>query len=108
MVVPVDKTGVPITVGCWIVYGHAMGRCAGLRIGKVLGIKDREPKWNGETRVYVRVIGVDDDWGGRKATLCSREGLLEYPDRMLVLDAARVPPYAVELVTEYEVRKSKQ
>lgn len=35
-----DKLGHPITEGCLIAYGHALGRCAGLRIGKVLKIEE--------------------------------------------------------------------
>ena len=43
-VVPYDKTGTEIKEGDFIVYGHALGRCAGLRIGKVLAIKHHADK----------------------------------------------------------------
>ena len=34
-----DKCGKVLTSGDFIVYGHALGRCAGLRYGKVIDVK---------------------------------------------------------------------
>ena len=34
-----DILGREIKAGCIIVYGHALGRCAALKIGKVLKVK---------------------------------------------------------------------
>lgn len=57
-----DKLGQEIRPGRWIVYGHALGRCAALRIGLVLDVK-RGPKtthaWLREDRITV--WGIDDD-----------------------------------------------
>lgn len=92
-----DKLGHHITVGCYIVYGHALGRCAGLRIGKVLGIRQVEkPPWGGvgePTHEWrIRVQGVDDDGltasGGPK--LC-KPGTLQFPSRIVVIEAGDMP-----------------
>jgi hypothetical protein len=109
-----DKLGQEITVGCYLAYGHALGRCAGLRTGKVLVLyedveRDHEGKprlgqvWKDgdclrgvEVPVYrMTVIGVDDDWEGMyPLKLAQRTGTLQFPDRVVVLDPERVPqPY---------------
>lgn len=59
-----DKFGQEIKPGQWIVYGHNLGRCAGLRLGVVLAVKRGEPSyaatpWNREDRITV--WGFDDD-----------------------------------------------
>ncbi len=71
-----DKLGQEILKGDFIVYGHNLGRCAGLRIGKVLKIDEKG-------RITVR--GIDDDWKHRPPQLCSRAGVLLYPNRVIVL-----------------------
>lgn len=88
-----DKAGRQINVGDYIAYGHALGRCAGLRIGKVLAIKYQEkevgcgqykelrPDWR------ITVIGVSDDWDHNAPELCSRKGTLMFPNRIIVLDS---------------------
>ena len=83
-----DKLGALISVGDIIVYGHALGRCAALRIGKVLALKAltspyshiSEPEWR------ITVQGVDEGWShtGNQKTLC-KKGTLMYPDRIIVL-----------------------
>lgn len=95
-----DKLGRRFEAGDFIAYGHALGRCAGLRIGKVLEIKRvggrgygyavPAPSWR------ITVVGVDDDWNGRELELC-RKGTLLYPNRCLVLDAYTVPDSYLEL-----------
>lgn len=96
--IPKDRLGRDITPGCYIAYGHALGRCAGLRIGKVLEVKeaklqawqsprhpDADPDWR------ITVMGVDDDWNHRAPELCKRKGTLMFPDRMIVLDFDKLP-----------------
>ncbi len=70
-----DKIGQEIKVGDLIAYGHALGRCAGLRIGKVLEAGPKLVVW-----------GVDDDWSREKPRLLSKKSRLFYPDRCVVLD----------------------
>lgn len=82
-----DKLGTEITVGCFIAYGHALGRCAGIRIGKVLKIKEGEKRefrpWASTDRITV--IGIDDDWSSQEPRLCTRTGTLLYSNRVIVL-----------------------
>lgn len=109
-----DKLGQEITVGAYIAYGHALGRCAGLRIGKVLGVstqgksvygtdyvrkgyaitsdlKDEAESLIPTSGICITVRGVDDDWLSREPELASRNGTLMFPNRIIVLDAAKVP-----------------
>lgn len=97
--IPKDKLGKDIVVGSYIAYGHALGRCAGLRIGKVLAIKHipkSNPHYYGsEWRITVR--GVDDDWSPHSPMeLCKKNGTLQFPDRIVVL--LNVPDVYVALL----------
>lgn len=101
-----DKLGFEIKPGDYIAYGHALGRCAGLRIGKVLKTvaefkRDypyQEPRWF--YRVIVR--GVNDDFS--KLELCKTKGTLLFPqDRIIVLDPARVPQKYLDLLDPVEL-----
>jgi hypothetical protein len=89
-----DKAGTEITVGCFIAYGHALGRCAGLRIGRVeaLNIKFKKDEWDNST---VTVLGVDDDWESNKIKLLEKRSTLYFPERMIVL--SRIPNEYLEL-----------
>lgn len=88
---PFDKVGREITVGAFIAYGHALGRCAALRVGRVLAIKapaEGCQEWHhygGGWRITV--IGISDDYRHRAPELNSRKGVLQFPSRMLVLDS---------------------
>lgn len=79
-----DKLEQEIKVGDWIAYGHALGRCAGIRIGWVLAIKE-----NGNLTVQ----GINDDWSRLGVKLCDRKGTLQFPEeRVIVLPVDSVPP----------------
>ena len=85
-----DKIGQEIKPGCYIAYGHALGRCAGLRIGVVLaaGYKsiigwDDKEKWEERITVW----GVDDDWDHQESKLLSKRSTLMFPDRIVVLSS---------------------
>jgi hypothetical protein len=85
-----DKLGQEITEGCWIVYGHAEGRHAALRIGKILKISIDNTGRYAPDRITVR--GIDDDYTSRKKlSLSSRVGTLMFPDRMIVVPDDKVP-----------------
>lgn len=99
-----DKIGQDITEGSIIAYGHALGRCAGLRIGKVLKIKVMgNGPW--ESNHYqprylyrITVLGIDDDWLHNKPKLCTNKGCLQFPSRVIVLDATKLSEKYIELL----------
>lgn len=86
-----DKTGRRIDLGDFVVYGHALGRSAGLRFGKVLAIKPRPPRFHSDPAVSITVIGIEDDWSHREVALCSRVGTLQFPERTVVIEPERMP-----------------
>ena len=91
--IPLDKVGQEITVGSYIVYGHALGRCAGLRFGKVLRVKyEKTDDWSQKKTFKIKVWGIDDEWTSYEPVLCSTPGTLNFPDRILVVDSKLVPP----------------
>jgi hypothetical protein len=93
-----DKIGQPITEGCIIAYGHALGRCAGIRIGKVVKLS-RQAKAHGDV-FRITVHGVDDDWTHYPLKLTNKKGTLQFPDRIIVLDPAIVPAKFMSLLEE--------
>jgi hypothetical protein len=109
-----DKIGQEITVGAIIVYGHALGRCAALQLGKVLALKTTmKPghQWNPATkkhencevpeyRITVQGITETANWRNdyiEELTLL-RKGTLQFPDRTIVLERSKVPQKIVELL----------
>jgi len=94
---PLDKLGREITVGSYIAYGHALGRCAGMRIGKVLRIL-RDKDMHGHLVFKIKVWGIDDDWAHHVPILASTPGTLNFPDRMLVVRNEDIPPDYAELL----------
>lgn len=101
-----DKLGREITPGAMIVYGHALGRCAGLQIGRVLAIKQvpETNYWGKEPKMAWRitVIGIDDHgYGNQKPPeLNTRKGTLQFPERIIVLD--ELPPAYKTLLEGYQ------
>ncbi len=89
---PKDKIGQPVIVGAFIAYGHALGRCAGLRIGRVLALAETPPGYmRPDPSWKATVIGIEDDWSSRPPELCTKTGTLFFPDRWLVLDPRTLP-----------------
>lgn len=85
-----DKLGQAIKEGDYIVYGHAMGRSAGLRVGKVLRLDftndpDRYRYRRGDCNCRIWVWGVDDDSKYSAPILCKHMGILEFPERVIVV-----------------------
>jgi hypothetical protein len=95
-----DKSGNEINVGDYIVYGHNLGRCAGLKFGKIMNIDYEETgnHWQ-PFKFSIGVIGVDDDWNFQDARL-SRKGTLQFPDRIIVLPFEKLPDYAKKLLKD--------
>jgi hypothetical protein len=105
-----DKVGDEITVGCWIAYGHALGRCAGLRIGKVLAFKEWDNlRFDNSINTYepkkyrITVIGIDDDWCSQEPHVNDRKGTLQFPNRTLVLSDSQVPELYKNLMSNAEL-----
>ncbi len=100
-----DKVGNEIKVGCFIVYGHALGRCAGLRIGKVLRINMREPPKfvaNQDPDPSFTVMSVND-MVGFPIGLMHKKGTLYFPSRIIVLEPNQVPEAYKALLDPVEV-----
>lgn len=75
-----DKVGNEIKPGCLIAYGHAAGRSAVLRIGKVLNVEygNMVTQWSGKEGFKchrLTVMGTNDG-PGRKASLLSKKSYL--------------------------------
>lgn len=86
-----DKTGKQeIISGSYIVYGHALGRCAGLKFGKVIKVDEKN---------RYHVIGVDDDWKYQQPEL-SKKGILQFEERIIVLPFDMLPDYAQKLLQD--------
>lgn len=87
-----DKIGQRIVPGSIIAYGHAMGRCAGIRIGKVIKTqwKDVE-KYSYSPSCRITVHGIDDDWSSQPPKLALKKGTLMFPDRIIVLNPSTIP-----------------
>ena len=98
-----DIVGQRIKVGDIIAYGHALGRCAGLRIGKVLAIntfEERRYRYSTsnhemQTCAHFTVWGVERGWGDEHATLCKTKGTLQFDDRIVVLQPSQVKNKAI-------------
>ncbi len=98
--IPYDKLGHEIKVNSYIAYGHALGRCAGLRIGKVLRIL-HEPAndWSSTPIWKIKVWGVNDDWTSKPLSLTRTSGILNFPNRMLVVNEKQVPESYISLLS---------
>ena len=100
-----DKLGQELEVGAFIVYGHALGRCAGLKIGRVLTIANGPSErswWANEHEPAppswrIRVAGLDDHWGEPLAERITR-GTCQFPDRMCVVPRESLAPAIVALL----------
>jgi len=96
-----DKCGRVVQVGDLIVYGHALGRCAGLRYGKALRIVSREKGYESDGNSKLQVIGVDDDWGHRVPELLTRKSYLKFPARVLVVSRDQIPKQIFDLLDSF-------
>lgn len=112
-----DKIGQVIKIGDTIAYGHALGRCAALQLGRVLDIKVTYEKtqrragkneagvwqWEDwmEPQFRITVRGAHIEQCDAKAGIegyqedgtvkILRKGTLQFPDRTIVIDPDKVP-----------------
>lgn len=97
-----DKAGVEVNVGDLVVYGHNLGRCAGLRYGLVLAVQQgKDPSWvTREPDLKIKVIGIDDDWDSVKPKLLSKASVLAFGSRVLCINKEQCPQKTLELLVE--------
>lgn len=116
--VMLDKIGQEIKVGSIIAYGHALGRCAALQLGKVLAIKvtmkpghrwipgkrESESCDVPEYRITVRGITEQSSWQNNytEEWVLLRKGTLQFPDRTIVLDPALIPQPMKDMLDKAE------
>lgn len=93
-----DKLGQEITPGCYIVYGHVMGRSGGLRIGKVLKLDKKKDKWSDKLEDRITIQGVDAEWDHRPPQLLSKKSTLSFPNRTVVIDENNLPKVIFDLL----------
>lgn len=94
-----DKSGKDIKPGDIIVYGKALGRCAGMQYGKVLYItlSDNKYRYMGLRKVEkARFIGVDDGWDDEKSL--QKPSTLEFSERILIVSRKQVNAQALKLL----------
>lgn len=108
----VDKLGNEIKPGVWIIYGHALGRCAGLRLGKVLAVQDASVKgecpWNNKDKITVWGFYDDhvaysrynpnDEWAKPKPL--TKTSTLQFSDRCIVVPERSVPKEYRDMIEE--------
>jgi len=104
---PKDKIGQEIKQGSIIVYGHTLGRCAGLRIGIVKEIKKSpDARWK-EDAWRFKVRGIEDDWNYENPenfsdkNLCSKDGTLMFVTRIIVLKDEQIPEHYRKILREH-------
>lgn len=103
-----DKIGQEITVGSYVVYGSPLGRCAGLRVGIVKSIKEKEDYRWPENKYIFTVRGIDMEWNYKdidnfsetndRISLNKKDGHLNFSTRIIVLQENQLPPYLVKLL----------
>lgn len=89
-----DKLGQTIRPGSIIIYGHALGRCAALRIGKVIRVGLKKPDIGflyGQPQERITVQGIDDERSSEEPKLTKTKGTLMFPDRIVVMNPSLLP-----------------
>ena len=97
----VDKAGKKIEVGDYIIYGHSLGRCVGLRFGKVLSLT-KGSDFYGMNSIKMKIIGVDDDYD-REARLLSKPSHLQFGSRTVSFKdpSGIIPSNVIKLLNNY-------
>jgi len=115
-----DKSGRQIFPGDYIIYGHALGRCAGLQYGRVLEVipavrGDRYAHSFGIcAKIKVRGVNAHDNWFGYtkqangymvgKVELL-KPGTLAFPSRVLKIEMYQIPEAVLLELEKIEVPK---
>jgi len=96
-----DKSGENLKSGDYIVYGHNLGRCAGLRYGKVIEVTEgKHPSEYDKKVTKLKIQGVDDDWHFRRPNLLSRPSFLTFQERVLKVQESQIPEFILTLLEE--------
>lgn len=99
-----DKSGREIQVGDIIAYGHALGRCAGMRYGKVLAVKmGQDLEHYDKKAAKLTVQGVDDDWAHNEPELLNKKSTLAFGTRILKLNRDQVSPKVLAILEKVEI-----
>ncbi len=118
-----DKSGAPLMPGDYIVYGYNLGRCASLRYGKVLGMKETKnpAQYERATKTKLKIRGCDFYKGQEafvsqngseykayepKANLLYSASWLEFGDRVLCIHPDQMPPEVLAELAPIEVDKN--
>jgi len=110
----IDKTGREVLPGDYIVYGHALGRCAGLQYGRVIAVlpPTRDPYMGVCAKIRVRGVDADDNWlgysknesrGYKRETELLKPGTLSYPSRVLKVEPHQIPEPVLRLLERVEI-----
>ena len=105
----IDKSGREVKAGDVIVYGHALGRCAGLQYARVLALTENPnpgPYFGGEQPMKLRVIGVTTDFG-QKPELLSKASTVMFGERVLRVERNQVPADHLKLLDAYVPKETK-
>lgn len=102
-----DKNGSELKAGDYIVYGQALGRCAGINYGLVLGLTEVEDfdYFTEKTTksAKVKFVGMADRWNERDPiTLQSKPSYLYFPQRVLKINRVQMPMRLRLLFDGYE------
>lgn len=99
-----DKAGHLLQPGDLIIYGHALGRCAGLQYGKVVAIQRAKNRYGWDDnvaeehlKVKIKVQGVDTDWKSQEPKLL-RRSVLEFNERVLRITRDQVSKEVLSLL----------
>lgn len=99
---PLDKFNKPISVGDYIVYGHLLSRSAALKVGRVIGVTQKEKRGPYDSGWAIRVVGVEDSWSHVEPRL-GKPGTILFPNRCLVVHSGHVPEKFFDLLYEMGV-----
>ena len=114
----IDKAGREVLPGDYIVYGHALGRCAGLQYGRVLYILPpaHDPYMGVCAKLKMRGIDAHDNWFGysnRNPNYREMEpellkpGTLCFPSRVLKVEPHQIPESVRLLLERIKIPEEK-
>lgn len=80
-----DMLGRHVVVGDWIAYGYNLGRCAAIKLGIVLSIKEDSSLKDYQGRWKIRVRGCEKNYND--VWVATAPGTLSYPSRIIRVDS---------------------